>query len=189
MRWLDSITDSMDMNLSKLRETVEGRGVWRTAVHGVAEDQTLLATEQQQHITQLLLGIRSHWLFLNFLLFTPEPPPSDHQPSFLKADFWIVCLPTGPTGRLQTTTHPYPSVCVREGRTVIFGFQSFFYPQLAVRWGWSINQGGLCGLLGERVQVPSPTPSSTNFVYVGAVQKKDLSSPSVFKGLQKPETI
>ena len=37
MKWLDSITDWMDMNLSKLRETVKGRGAWRAAVHGVAE--------------------------------------------------------------------------------------------------------------------------------------------------------
>ena len=37
MRWLYSITDSVDMNLSKLWETVEGRGVWRVAVHGVPE--------------------------------------------------------------------------------------------------------------------------------------------------------
>ena len=34
MRWLDSITDSMDMNLSKLREIVEDRGAWWSAVHG-----------------------------------------------------------------------------------------------------------------------------------------------------------
>ena len=37
MRWLDSITDSMDMNLSKLLKTVEDRGAWRAAVHGIAE--------------------------------------------------------------------------------------------------------------------------------------------------------
>ena len=43
MRWLDSITDSMDMNLSKLQETVEDRGVWRAIVHGVSKTQTRLS--------------------------------------------------------------------------------------------------------------------------------------------------
>ena len=41
-RWLDSMTDSMDMNLSKLEETVEDRVAWSAAVHGVTKSQTRL---------------------------------------------------------------------------------------------------------------------------------------------------
>ena len=43
MRWIDSITDSMDMNLTKFQEIVEDRGPWHAAVHGMAKSWSELS--------------------------------------------------------------------------------------------------------------------------------------------------
>ena len=60
MRWLDVITDSVDVNVRKLLETVEDRGVWRAAVRGVTKSRTPLSNWTA---TAKLQSLRV-WLFM-----------------------------------------------------------------------------------------------------------------------------
>ena len=53
MRWLDGVTDLMDMNLSKLQEIVKGREVWHAAVCGVTKSWTLLSDQTTKTIIKL----------------------------------------------------------------------------------------------------------------------------------------
>ena len=88
MRWLESITDSMDIDLSTLRETVEDRGAWHAAVHGFAKSRTQLSdwTTKRRLLTPGKMSCDPHESFSGDSTIVKLFPARHWEPSL-----WLQC--------------------------------------------------------------------------------------------------
>ena len=106
MRWLDSISDSIDMNLRKLQEMVEDWGAWHAAVHGAAQSQTWpnLATEQQMSLAWSLSCFLTFVLHFSYTRIAKLLQHFCKFPSCIVFCF-VICIQLCKSYQLQHNTH------------------------------------------------------------------------------------
>ena len=96
MRWLESITNAMDVDLGKLQETVRDQKAWRAAVHGVVKSQTQLSdSTQQAQVKVVFLHNYSFYFYLliyNLQTGLPWQPPRTVKNLSTMQEIWVQYL-------------------------------------------------------------------------------------------------
>ena len=96
MRWLDGITDSMDMSLSKFQEMVKDREAWHSTVHGVSKSQTWLSnwTTKELACPICIPHLRSQPTWIHWLVESPDVETSDTEGQLYldKQQLWSILL-------------------------------------------------------------------------------------------------